>query len=120
MKTSLAIRMTAPILAVSVLLVAVGIVAAWYVHRLEEANSEVMDHYVPLARPRTSRFQHGNGAPQQHGKQRGGRPNGVEPGSSGRVRRRGRVVGRLRHRPALSPLDCPAQSAVARCCRQAE
>jgi two-component system sensor histidine kinase HydH len=50
MKASLAIHMTAPILAVSVLLAGVGVVAAWYVQHLEEANSQLLDHYISGAR----------------------------------------------------------------------
>src|SRR5206468_11033011 len=38
------------ILASSVLLLAVGIVAAWYVHWLEDKNSELLDHYISSAR----------------------------------------------------------------------
>ena len=36
------LRMTAPMVGVSLLLLAIGILAAWYVHRLQKTNSEVM------------------------------------------------------------------------------
>ncbi len=36
------LRMTAPMVGVSLLLLAIGIVAAWYVHRLQKYNSDLM------------------------------------------------------------------------------
>src|SRR5262245_35183726 len=42
MNTRLVVRMTAPITAISVLLLAIGVVAAWYVHRLQKQTSYVL------------------------------------------------------------------------------
>lgn len=40
------LRMTAPMIAISFLLLAVGVGSAWYVHRLQKENSELLAHDV--------------------------------------------------------------------------
>lgn len=42
MSPKFVLRMTAPLVGISLLLLAVGIVAAWYVHRLQKQNSELL------------------------------------------------------------------------------
>lgn len=46
MNAKFVIRMTAPMVGVSLLLLAIGVVAAWYVHRLQKQNSDLLAHDV--------------------------------------------------------------------------
>jgi signal transduction histidine kinase len=50
MSSGLLVRMTAPIAVVSLLLLAVGAVAAWYVHRLQKNISDILDVNVSSVR----------------------------------------------------------------------
>ena len=46
MNAKFVIRMTAPMVAVSLLLLGIGVVSAWYVHRLQKENSDLLAHDV--------------------------------------------------------------------------
>lgn len=46
MSAKFVIRMTAPMIGVSLLLLGVGVVSAWYVHRLQKENSDLLAHDV--------------------------------------------------------------------------